>query len=300
MRPDAADALAAAIDVGLVSLLRDPTEYSDQFRDTIRIYGWAFRVGDAAAAALAPTLGLAAPRRSDPFWMRDIAQLAVVAATDPPGGPAREAWTLPPLGDVDPTELRSKLDAVGASHFGLAERAAALQEIEALGLAALPALREGLAANAFGYARDVEEATGRMAFIVRAVRLPSDAPPALAEKLNALVGAPLTSAALRDVVSATLQSAGDAFPGASLDVYRGPDNEGVVITLTRLPGSTGGWAAGVSAAVGEKYVGGAGGGWSLRAPREDPSLAAVCDDALAAAPGVRSWVHARVIRKPVD
>ncbi len=296
-REDAADDFAEALEDGLVAGLGDRTEYADEHGAHIPVEGWALRVCDVAAAALAPLHGVAAPRKSDPLWRRDAMVREVMRAYPFTAGHPR----FEPHVDPVPLErCQAAIDAVAAHAFGTPEREAALRDVEALGLGALPALREALAAKRFGYAVDVETVAGRMAFRVSEMHclFGKELPQAIRAQVQSLQrGEQLTAAALRDLVAATVANVPGALSGASLDVYRGPGEDGVVISLTWLDGTGDGWETSALAAVGGRYVGGAFGSWSAEAPGEDPELAEMCERALAAPPGVWSWVHVRVVRK---
>ena len=126
---------------------------------------------------------------------------------------------------------------------------------------------------------------------VRAVIVHGEVPQALRDNVVALEGKVLTSTALHDAAWATLSAVNDTFRGASLDVYRGQGDEGVIVTLTALDGTPGGRQRGALGVVGDRFVPyayGLGGSY-------EGSLAALCDAAVAAPAGVRSWLHAAAV-----
>ena len=286
-RKDAAADVAAILDATLLVLTQDRTEMDGA--------GW--RVRDAAATALAAARGKSAPDASDPLWKRDLAVRAIVDANGfslapPPPWDPRE-FALP-----EPDGLAAQIDALAANAYGTEPRTEAIRAIEAMGLVALPALRQGLAAKRFGYSiRDVEPLAARLSFTVRKVLVNGTPPQALLEKVAALEGRMLTSGALRDAVSATLAAVGsDACRGASLDLDRGVDDIGAVVTLTALDGVPGGWTASVAATVGGRAVPTTYGQNSIYPPRIDPSIAAICDAALVAPLGERARLHAVAVQ----
>ncbi len=285
-RTDAAGDVAAILDATLLVLVQDRTEMD----------GTGWRVCDAAAAALAPSHGKTPPDASDPLWKRDLVIRAVaeanVSAVAPPPWDPREF----PL--AEPKGLAAQIDALTANAYGTEPRAAAVRAIEAMGLAALPALRQGLTAKKFGYAaRDVEPLAARLSFTVRKVIVNGAPPQALREKVAALEGRMLTSGALRDAVVATFEAVGsDACRGASLDLDRGADDIGAVVTLTALDGVPGMWTRDVAATVGGRAVPSTSHQGVSCAARDDPWIAAVCDATLVAPLGERARLHAVAVQ----
>ena len=299
-RPGAEGAWAAALEAALSQGLGDVAEYDDWMASQAPASGFGLRVRDVAAAALAKPRGLAAPSAEDPLWARGEKVEHVAAAWAREHGRPEPPREEPPRGgDGAAARVSALLDAIAASRYGADVRNAALRDLEALGAGAVPAIQEALAAKKLGYSADVETLAGKLAFVVRDVRVPQAIPDELRERLHALRGTPLTAAAFNDAVWTMVRTIGATPGGASLDACRTADAPGVVVTVTLQDSPPGDWALSPRALRGQRYVeaGGPGGcgGFPLK---DDGRLARIAEETLAAPPGERAWLHVLLVRRP--
>jgi hypothetical protein len=300
IRDGASAELALAIDEALASVLDDRAEYPDVLDSSAKAEGFGWRVCDVAAAAMAKARGLVAPRLADPFHLRETAIVAVRNAWAREQGLAERgaAKALPAVPSVDATEAQRRVDMYLAAASGTGASRDALSAIESLGLAAAPEI-DRIAQRTSRL--ELSALAGRLAFTVRAVRIEPEGaviPEPLRAGLTSLVGKPLTAAAFDDVAWTMIATSGDALRGASLDVWRGADGGGVVVTLSVQNGSGGGYALSSIALRGDRFLKESDGGWSRDLRANDGGRRRMAEEAFAAPPGERSWIHVFLVRRP--
>ena len=170
-------------------------------------------------------------------------------------------------------QVAGKLDAIVFAP-NAAARAPLLAGYERLGLPALPALREQIAALPKKHAArsDLQAAAARLACLVTEIRFEKrrSARPgkALRTRLDALRNRPLTAEKLVDVLIATAANLPTKAEGIKLTAIRPGDGTGVTIvvelTTERIfqAGTQKGWAGSPHVGLGKKVLYSSTGGWS--------------------------------------
>jgi hypothetical protein len=170
-------------------------------------------------------------------------------------------------------EVQPKVQAILTAPT-VSERRKALDAVAALGLAALPAVRETLAGlKADHPARaDLQHLAGRLAFSVNEIKLgEGSVKPGkdLQQRLAALQGKPLEPAAMVDLLLTIARSRPEGVAGLEMGLEREGDDTGVDVTVTLVAekvlagGTPQGWQTAHFIRVGRKIISSSTGGGSL-------------------------------------